>query len=124
MIELHLPYPPSVNHYWKTSGKRRYISAAGKAFRFDAHYAWHKAGSPTLGKARVRVSVALYPPDRRRRDVDNSAKCVLDALEAIGVFDDDEQVDDLRFVRCERVEGGACIVMIEPIEQGEHDGTV
>jgi hypothetical protein len=32
-IHLTLPYPPSVNHYWGQSGKRRFIGKKGKEFR-------------------------------------------------------------------------------------------
>ena len=33
MIEFHLPYPPSVNHYWRRVGARTLISRGGRAFR-------------------------------------------------------------------------------------------
>jgi len=33
-VELCLPYPPSVNHYWRhTRQGRHYISKAGREFR-------------------------------------------------------------------------------------------
>jgi len=42
-----------------------------------------------------------FPPDRRRRDLDNLLKSVLDALEHAGVYADDSQVDLLVVRRCE-----------------------
>ena len=33
MIELELPYPPSVNHYWRRVGARMLIRRGGRAFR-------------------------------------------------------------------------------------------
>lgn len=42
-----------------------------------------------------RVEVAVYLPDRRRRDLDGLAKLPLDALEG-WVYEDDYQVKDLR----------------------------
>ncbi len=33
VIELELPYPPSVNHYWRRVGARTLISRGGRAFR-------------------------------------------------------------------------------------------
>jgi crossover junction endodeoxyribonuclease RusA len=34
-----------------------------------------------------------FPPDRRRRDLDNIQKPVLDALEHAAVYEDDSQID-------------------------------
>ena len=34
-----------------------------------------------------------FPPDRRRRDLDNLLKPALDALQHAGVYEDDSQVD-------------------------------
>lgn len=34
-----------------------------------------------------------FPPDRRRRDLDNLQKPTLDAMQHAGVYEDDSQVD-------------------------------
>lgn len=41
----------------------------------------------------------MVPPDRRKRDLDNLLKSLLDGLEGAGVFKDDAQIDDLQIVR-------------------------
>ncbi len=41
---------------------------------------------------RVELSLELYPPDNRRRDVDNSLKCLLDAFTHGGLYRDDSQI--------------------------------
>lgn len=38
------------------------------------------------------VDIRLVPPDRRRRDVDNSLKALLDAMQFGGVYHDDSQI--------------------------------
>lgn len=48
--------------------------------------------------ARYRVSIVAHFADRRRRDLDNVAKAVLDGLNDV-VWGDDSQVDDMRIVR-------------------------
>ena len=69
---------------------------------------------------RINVEIMAYPPDKRRRDLDNVQKAILDALQHSCVFDDDSQVDDLWIRRCERVAGGAVTVTIfEVIDDSE-----
>jgi crossover junction endodeoxyribonuclease RusA len=54
--------------------------------------------------------------DRRASDLDNRLKALCDALEHAGVFDDDEQIDELVIVRGPIVKGGECRVMISERE--------
>jgi crossover junction endodeoxyribonuclease RusA len=63
----------------------------------------------------LKVKVYLYPPDRRKRDIDNNMKSLLDAMEHAGVYENDSQIDDLHIIRCEVVKGGACKVVLEAI---------
>ena len=50
--------------------------------------------------------------DRRRRDIDNIAKALLDALQHGGVYIDDSQIVDLRIKKADPVEGGSTLVQI------------
>jgi len=56
-----------------------------------------------------------FPPDRRRRDLDNIAKPVLDALEHAGVYLDDSQIDLLLTQRREIVRGGKLNVRVNEL---------
>lgn len=119
MITLHLPYPPSVNTYWRhpTAGKlagRHLISEKGRKYRADV--CWSIPHSVEKFSCRLSVTIECFPPDRRRRDLDNVAKGLLDALSHAGVWGDDEQIDDLRIMRREVTKGGAVRVRIEPME--------
>ncbi len=53
-----------------------------------------------------------FPPDRRRRDLDNLLKSVLDALEHAGVYADDSQIDLLVTKRREVVPNGRLLVRV------------
>lgn len=115
MIQLELPYPPSVNHYWGQSGKHRFIGKKGKEFRIAVAEACLEAGIQPL-EGRLSVHVALWPPDRRARDVDNVLKPLLDACEHAGCFVNDNQIDELHVIRQVIRKGGGCTIVILPIE--------
>lgn len=104
MVNLTLPFPPSVNTYWRSvsRGKRARVilSERGRKYREDALLSLLQAGKPTLGDKRLSVQVWLYRGDKRKYDIDNSMKALLDALQHCGVFDDDEQIDELFIRRC------------------------
>ena len=114
-LEFDLPWPPSVNRYWRNLGDRVLISREGRAYRerVVAMLAAHTA-EPLSG--RVAVKITVYPPDRRRRDLDNMLKALLDALAYGGVYDDDGQIDDLRVIRGAAVKGGAVRVAVALID--------
>ena len=114
-LRLTLPWPPSVNHYWRRVGNRTLISKEGRLFRkrvLATLSAQHI--EPMTGPLAVRV--VAHPPDRRRRDLDNIAKSLLDALEHGGVYEDDNQIDRLSIERASVVKGGAAMVEINAIE--------
>jgi len=113
MIELELPYPPSVNHYWRMVGNRMLISREGRVFRERVCPILRASRVKTLlGRLAVRIDVC--PPDHRRRDIDNVQKAVLDALEKGGAYEDDSQIDLLISERCDLVKGGAVVVRAMP----------
>ena len=114
-FSIELPYPPSINHYWRRVGNRTPISKEGRLFRKRV-LATLKIQhiEPMTGPLAVRV--VAHPPDRRRRDLDNIAKSLLDALEHGGVYEDDSQIDRLSIERASVVKGGAVMVEINAIE--------
>lgn len=122
MTRLELPYPPSMNSYWRNTTDRRgrprtLLSKDARAYRAEVTARVWEAGRPKHGKSRLRVSIGIHPPDRRRRDIDNLTKSLLDSLEHAGVFDDDEQVDELTIRRLEVKPEGAAVVLITPLEE-------
>ncbi|MCG5538968.1 RusA family crossover junction endodeoxyribonuclease [Halorhodospira sp. 9622] len=126
-MELTLPWPPSVNTYWrhvpKGGGVRSLISRRGREYRGEVASAVVEAlaeGRPAMMRraqdgARLEVTIEAYPPDRRRRDCDNFAKAVLDSLEHAGVYADDSQIDELHILRRGVEHGGRVIVRIEEV---------
>jgi len=60
------------------------------------------------------VTVIVMPRSKRRFDLDNLLKGLLDSMQDAGVYDDDCQVEHLTIMRGIPVKGGACIVTIAP----------
>lgn len=108
--KLTLPWPPSANRYWRhpTTGRlagRHLLSAEGRAYRETVAgiVRARKFGEPLVG--RLFMDVMAYPPDKRRRDLDNLLKALQDALQHAGVYRDDSQIDALQVTRCEAGDG-------------------
>jgi len=116
-ITITLPWPPSVNHYWRASGVRRFISEEGQLFRSVTIVKSHMHKGSYINNEKLSVLVEAYPPDRRRRDLDNILKSLLDALQHAKVYADDNQIDKISVWRCPMLrEGGKVVVTIGIIE--------
>lgn len=98
-MKLVLPFPPSVNTYWRAPNKgplagRHMVSADGRKYQSAACAAiieqLRRLPKPSAELAAVEIT--LYPPDARRRDLDNYNKALFDALTHAGVWEDDSQV--------------------------------
>lgn len=113
MLTLELPYPPSVNHYWRNFKGRVLISREGRDYREAVRWAL-LAQRVVRQVGRLAVEVDVYPPDNRRRDLDNTQKGLLDSLAHGGAYSDDSQIDQLVLTRCEVTRGGRVVVRIKP----------
>jgi crossover junction endodeoxyribonuclease RusA len=118
MISFEFPYPPSVNHYWGQCGKRKYITKRGIDFRSSISGLVADKAQETITHE-IEAFVTLYPPDKRRRDLDNPMKALLDAMQEAGVYDDDCQIKKLTIEMRNPIKGGKCCVVIV---KGETNG--
>ena len=102
MIEIRLPYPPSVNHYWiKRKGRKGLcLSERAKVFRslvavqalkFLTAHKEIRDRDPVL-RGNVELWMMVCPPDNRKRDFDNLLKATLDALVHAGLIEDDSKI--------------------------------
>jgi len=64
---------------------------------------------------KLKVKIWVYPPDKRRRDLDNICKCVLDSVQKAGIIDDDYNIDCLILERREVVSKGRIILEIREL---------
>ncbi len=115
MIELELPFPPSINHYYRRVGPRTLISREGRRFRKKVCATLAFIGvKPMIGQ--LHMEIELYPPDHRRRDIDNVQKALLDALQHGGMYADDSQIVKLNTEKRSVVPGGRTIVRLEEVQ--------
>lgn len=108
---IDLPFPPSVNHYYRRVGPRTLISREGRIFRQKVCALLAAAGVRPIEGA-LHVAITAHPPDRRRRDLDNLQKSLLDALQHGGAYHDDSAIDRLEIERHAVVPGGRVRVTI------------
>jgi crossover junction endodeoxyribonuclease RusA len=114
--ELEIPWPPSVNHYWFIvsckGGGRKVLGKRGKDFRQEVQSI---LGNRVPRKERFKLSIEAYPPDRRKRDLDNVFKATLDSLEHGGLYEDDNQIDEIHIYRKDIVKEGKLKILIEEL---------
>lgn len=113
-ITLTMPWPPSVNKYWRTFQGRMIISAEGRSYRKAVadQVLIQRGAKHYTGK--LRVQIEAFRPDNRRRDLDNLLKAVLDGCTHAGVWEDDSNIVDLRIYWAESI-GGMLKVKVSEI---------
>lgn len=106
LAEMRLPFPPSLNHYWRKDRNGMHISDEGKRYiamtrqlallngRGDTEFYLrvHKEAEP---KQRLKVRAVFFCPDNMKRDLDNMFKVIFDCLTKANVWADDSQVFEL-----------------------------
>ena len=111
-----MPFPPSVNGYWRTFRNRQIISKRGREYKKAVYAEIESLGMLKLNiKEELSVSVVLNPPTLRRYDVDNFTKALFDGLTSAEFWLDDEQVQRLTVIKGEKVKGGNVQVSINVI---------
>lgn len=108
-INLDLPWPPSVNTYWRhpTFGKlagRHLISQKGREYREIVKIIFENIRDTNAlvtyaCDVPIEIEIVAYPPDKRIRDIDNIIKSLLDALTYAGIWKDDNIIDALYIYR-------------------------
>lgn len=112
-VYLQLPWPPSVNTYWRhiaMHGRPRVlISKAGREYRQAVCRAAVAAHACKQLAGDLEVSIVAYPPDRRARDVDNLLKATLDGMQAAGVYLSDSQITTLSITKSRTAHPGGLL---------------
>ena len=109
-VILQLPWPPSINSYWKRSKFGSvYVSSEGKAYGVAVVALIRRLQEAAL-VGRISLDAKFYPPNRQRRDLDNCLKVMIDAIQASGIISNDFQIKKLSAEMFEPIPNGGAIV--------------
>ena len=112
LATLQLPLPPSVNAYWRNFHGRTILSKSARDYKQTVKEYVLINKIPSFGNARLQAIITIFPKDRRKQDLDNRLKSLLDSLGNAGVFDDDSQFDKIEIGRGMIKLGGGCTIII------------
>lgn len=95
-IYLELPFPPSVNNLFINgkAGKGRFPSPTYRAWKTEASLRAHLSSSQRI-EGPFAVQINAVRPDRRRRDIDNLIKPLVDLLVSQGIVTDDSEMQQI-----------------------------
>lgn len=127
-LTLELPYPPSKNaldnnqrmqnkktgaYYVGRKQTREYLQFKADVYRL-CRMQRGPGAQPILDD--VCVSIDVYPPDNRRRDLFNVLESLSDALTYSKVWRDDSQIKEAERIRwCETTPNGKIVIQIRAI---------
>ena len=122
-MNLTLPFPPSVNGYWRSPNKgasrgRTLVSERGRAFQAEAiaQVMEQLRHRPKPISADISVAVVFYPPTKARRDLDNFFKALFDAMTQAGVWLDDSQIKHIDAKWGPVIKGGKVELRISEVQ--------
>lgn len=118
MISLSLPFPPSMNTYWRNVNGRTLLSAKGRRYKVEVIAAVYeqlkRKPQPLAGD--IAVKIEFYPPDNRKRDMDNYYKALFDSLTTAGAWEDDSQIKHIESDWINTIKNGSVIIYINVIK--------
>jgi crossover junction endodeoxyribonuclease RusA len=111
---ITLPVPPSTNNlYRNVRGKGRVLNKDGRAYKELARMVAMGARLPLL-RGDVCLTLVVYFPNRRRRDLSNTLKIVEDAMKGIA-YADDSQVARIVMSRGYDNANPRCELTVQPL---------
>jgi crossover junction endodeoxyribonuclease RusA len=116
LATMRLPLPPSVNSYWNNFRGRTILSKQGRDYKQAVQEYVAENNIPKFNQQRLHAIITIFPRDKRKIDLDNRLKALLDSLQDAGVFDDDEQFDQITITRGVIKSGGQCTIILATIE--------
>ena len=100
MLQVRLPLPPSGNNFYTIARGRKILSGKARDWRAECVGILQGAytGKPLEDKD-LCLHLTVTFPDRRKRDIDNVIKPLMDVFTQGGIWRDDSQVGELVVTR-------------------------
>ena len=104
VIELELPMAVSENAYRRhvPGCSHPVICAAGRRYHELVKNRFRESCQAMIA-GKVAVWIEFYPPDNRKRDMDNQFKCLLDSLVKAGCIEDDSHIVEIHAFKREAI---------------------
>ncbi len=113
LLELEFEgLPPSVNHMYRGARGWRYLTADTIGFQTRISALMRdECQIQEIYTGAVAVFIKFYTNNKRRWDIDNRVKSLIDCLEKAGIIQDDSQIDAL-FINRERCKKSATRIIV------------
>src|SRR5690242_1389792 len=91
MININLPWPPSQNAIWRKNKRAsKGVYRDPKYVRWIEQSLWiAKLGKHQQIKGKFSATIILNPPDKRKSDIDNRVKVLLDLAQKANLIEND-----------------------------------
>lgn len=109
-----LPTPPSVNALYRITGRRMYRSKKYMEFISDCEQALAGKDRPAIDFP-FNIEIVVGRPSKRRMDIDNRAKSVMDVLQHLDIITDDCLANRVMMMWSNDIEG--CKITISSAER-------
>lgn len=104
-IRLEIPWPPSVNGYWRAYRGKIIVSRAGRVYQALCMSVIGCRADEMI-RTPIAFDAVLHPPTRAKRDLDNHLKATLDALAKCQIIENDHLIHELSIRWGAVVKGG------------------
>ena len=123
-VGFDLPYPPSSNRIWRHAGGRVYLPATIRKYWWEIKTRWLEIETRPL-TGNLAIDVMLLPrltvkgqETKRRLDLDNCLKTLIDGCQAAGVFHNDRQIVEIHAEIGPARRGGGALVTVRERRDG------
>lgn len=115
-MKLTLPFPPSVNGYWRSTSRGTLISEGGRKYRVNVIAAVFQQlrRRPQAITHDIDIHVVLYPQNRAKRELDNFQKSLTEAVTHAVAWGHEIQIKRILVECVELLPKGQALVIINP----------